>query len=132
MDQAEMMREVLDRFAEVHRWMTRNGHNPDDIDFLIRGPEGQIMGHLQVQSDDFRAAHDVLNPSTSGANMDTADDRGVYVMDHGYDQMSGLWFVLWSDKKVTAVPRRDPMVQELDRLKSSREIIRRFGDPAVC
>ncbi len=40
-------------FADVARWMERNGHNPDDIDFVASGLGGEIMGLLRVQSADF-------------------------------------------------------------------------------
>jgi hypothetical protein len=57
----DALRKVLEPFAAVYDWMIRNGHDPAEIDFLVRGPKGEIMGHLQVQSRDFKEAREALS-----------------------------------------------------------------------
>jgi hypothetical protein len=55
-----LLAQALAPFAEVAAWAERNGHDLNDFDMLLRGPQEQIAGHLQVQSPDFIKALEMI------------------------------------------------------------------------
>lgn len=60
--EVERLRAGLDPFADEARWAERNGHDLlNGWDMLLRGPGGEIRGHLGVQSRDFVNALRAMN-----------------------------------------------------------------------
>ena len=65
----KVLREALEPFAEVAAWAERNGHDLNEYDMLLRGPDKQIAGHLQAQADDFIRARAALSTSSPSGGM---------------------------------------------------------------